>query len=675
MAQTDTNAEKFSVYAMNILDLPDMVLIGILRFLGPRDIVVFGSVCKRFFGPATEDRIVWGPICQAIVGSVAAASPDAWHVPSFQRLYCRVLRTYGALLAGPWCGQADPLGSLLVAFPSPPYIIGGIVTSLKLAEPGVTVVPVFRVSYESLNGDASVSCLRGRNMFDSLLQRLATLENQSTGHQPLMEEEDPFEAEGIHMAKLQLRFEEDAPGGLLEQDMTTAAAFMGGAGGSAESGSAPTQVQPLLTTMQAGARDAEEGAGASIVDARNAQPGTAAAAGLQHTDCTSQDVLRAMARRPHPYCWGGKRNELCSFTFRCSGCCRQQELEAVCRWAPAGTVTRLSEVTALSAGAAAFTPDSRGAAGSSSADGGRRRSNTGIDNGGDLPIVDLDVLEGHSFHERVQRVVVTLYGLMNQKWNGSVTYSRLHPAEQSLRADPDEVEPVVTGRDVGLDIADSSSVRISQSAVVNPGHYMPRPGDIEAATGCGPGARDLLAAPRCFEAIGKTRVQLPLISAAHPLVGIWRGTYGTHGIEHVILQHTGPQLLEARKLTGDSNIPAGETSFRIFLDKPGPYAAQKGHPFRLPPDYESRAELTFPGRRGDEPGHGTPSSGAVRRKEVLVLDGFGAQGQVAGIMYSNPQWINAEAVVLGRNTFGVLWCDLQSFSAFRRVQLHEGCPR
>ncbi|GIM07566.1 hypothetical protein Vretimale_11658 [Volvox reticuliferus] len=303
MAQTATSAENIPVSATSILALPDMVLIGIVQFLGPRDIVAFGSVCKRFMGPAAEDRLVWGPICQAIVGSAAAASPDAWHAPSFQRLYCRLLRTYGELLAGPWRGRADPLGSLLVAFPSPPYIIGGVITSLKLAEPGVTVVPVFRVSYDSVSGDASVSCLRGRNMFESLLRRLATQETQShSGHTPSLEEEDPFGAEGVHTAELQFHFEQDAP---------SAAASVDGAGGSAESGPVPAQVQPPLATTEGGASDAEEGAGASTSTAAtaadgNGQTGAAAAAvALQHMDRTSDDAFSASARRPHPDCLAG----------------------------------------------------------------------------------------------------------------------------------------------------------------------------------------------------------------------------------------------------------------------------------------------------------------------------------------------------------------------------------
>ncbi|GIL86414.1 hypothetical protein Vretimale_11658 [Volvox reticuliferus] len=333
MAQTATSAENIPVSATSILALPDMVLIGIVQFLGPRDIVAFGSVCKRFMGPAAEDRLVWGPICQAIVGSAAAASPDAWHAPSFQRLYCRLLRTYGELLAGPWRGRADPLGSLLVAFPSPPYIIGGVITSLKLAEPGVTVVPVFRVSYDSVSGDASVSCLRGRNMFESLLRRLATQETQShSGHTPSLEEEDPFGAEGVHTAELQFHFEQDAP---------SAAASVDGAGGSAESGPVPAQVQPPLATTEGGASDAEEGAGASTSTAAtaadgNGQTGAAAAAvALQHMDRTSDDAFSASARRPHPDCLGTLGFEPRNFAFRCR-CIAIPRGLATSRWLVAG---------------------------------------------------------------------------------------------------------------------------------------------------------------------------------------------------------------------------------------------------------------------------------------------------------------------------------------------------
>ncbi|GLC39120.1 F-box only protein 31 [Pleodorina starrii] len=199
-----------------ILALPEDVLIRIVRFLGPQDVVIFGSVCKRFLGPATEDRLVWAPICRAIVGSNACTSPAAWGAPSFQRLYSRLLRLYGGLLAGPWLSRAEPLGSLLLGFPSPPHIVGGIVVSLRLAELGVTVVPVFRVSYDSATDGTIASCLRGGNTFGALLRRLRQeqLLFMVGGNEGEEAVGDVPEPKRVHPAELQLAYEvEEEVGG------------------------------------------------------------------------------------------------------------------------------------------------------------------------------------------------------------------------------------------------------------------------------------------------------------------------------------------------------------------------------------------------------------------------------------------------------------------------------
>lgn len=56
------------------------------------------------------------------------------------------------------------------------------------------------------------------------------------------------------------------------------------------------------------------------------------------------------------------------------------------------------------------------------------------------------------------------------------------------------------------------------------------------------------------------QLQLQPLLARHPLEGLWRGSYGAHGIEMVVIKRAGPALLLGRKLTGEieGNSATGE---------------------------------------------------------------------------------------------------------------------
>ncbi|PNG77957.1 hypothetical protein TSOC_015368, partial [Tetrabaena socialis] len=200
--------------------------------LPPPDVAAFAACCRRFRAAASHDAPVWGRICAALLARhppAAAASPAAWGLPTYHALYTKLLRVYGELL-GTWCGDAAPLGSLLVVYPSPPYIVGAAVSSLRLGDPGVSVVPLFQLSYDAVRGVPAAACLRRGNMLAALARRRqqhVLLANMAAMGEDVEEEEDEQLPDA---AVLQLQYEYDKVAG------GTAAADADGAtqGGGAE---------------------------------------------------------------------------------------------------------------------------------------------------------------------------------------------------------------------------------------------------------------------------------------------------------------------------------------------------------------------------------------------------------------------------------------------------------
>ncbi|KAK9803934.1 hypothetical protein WJX72_006279 [[Myrmecia] bisecta] len=69
-----------------------------------------------------------------------------------------------------------------------------------------------------------------------------------------------------------------------------------------------------------------------------------------------------------------------------------------------------------------------------------------------------------------------------------------------------------------------------------------------------------------------TRVERPLPSKKHPLAGLWKGDYGVHGVQVVVVVYdfSGPAArILATKVTGDGNVPAG---MQTFFAKAAPIA-------------------------------------------------------------------------------------------------------
>lgn len=162
------------------------------------------------------------------------------------------------------------------------------------------------------------------------------------------------------------------------------------------------------------------------------------------------------------------------------------------------------------------------------------------------------------------------------------------------------------------------------------------------------------------------------IGTGHPLAGLWRGTYSSHGLEIVnfSLRTRGADLpwpeprtdvedealpiLVAMKITGDSNVPAGQISIVVDLSartnrptsfRPGvKFALGEGYFCDLPLDALSR---------------------------LTVDSSYEARGHIAMPNYGNDSWSDAELVTFrdSPDALGLIWHDLRSFSLFSRLQI------
>eukprot|EP00002_Diphylleia_rotans_P009435 TRINITY_DN1966_c0_g1_i10.p1 TRINITY_DN1966_c0_g1~~TRINITY_DN1966_c0_g1_i10.p1 ORF type:complete len:149 (+),score=22.12 TRINITY_DN1966_c0_g1_i10:62-508(+) len=100
------------------------------------------------------------------------------------------------------------------------------------------------------------------------------------------------------------------------------------------------------------------------------------------------------------------------------------------------------------------------------------------------------------------------------------------------------------------------------------------------------------------------------------LQGLWVGRYGQHGEELIrideIPQENRTLLYRAVKLTGDSHVPTGETSFEVTLE-------------------------------------------SHREDDRLVSVFRSARGQVAEDNFRNPQWVSGTLTMIDAVTFDFTW--------------------
>lgn len=118
--------------------------------------------------------------------------------------------------------------------------------------------------------------------------------------------------------------------------------------------------------------------------------------------------------------------------------------------------------------------------------------------------------------------------------------------------------------------------------------------------------------------------------------GLWVGKYGEHGYEMVNITYSGDTLI-ATKVTGDQNVPKGETTFTVDLS---------------PNSYSTRGSPTSMSLEPIE-----LNARAARQWGKKFLPRFPGKGQVAAEGFTNAKWLEGQLIMVGR-FFSFAWVPI-----------------
>ncbi|KAL0968449.1 hypothetical protein UPYG_G00266990 [Umbra pygmaea] len=192
--------------------------------------------------------------------------------------------------------------------------------------------------------------------------------------------------------------------------------------------------------------------------------------------------------------------------------------------------------------------------------------------------------------------------------------------------------------------------------------------------------------------------------------GLFKGTYGSHGLEIVMLSFHG-QHARATKLTGDPNVPAGQLTLDVDLNRPvrlpdlehqrsveelsrlvlgmheeaqqeaqspdvSPPEAVPEEVVAVTSDVEAEdlePECSQPGPSCSAPSDTQPfvlPLGVMARNEVYPRTCkmcFYGTGLIAGHGFTSPERTPGLFVLFDEDRFGFIWLELKSFSLYSRL--------
>jgi len=132
------------------------------------------------------------------------------------------------------------------------------------------------------------------------------------------------------------------------------------------------------------------------------------------------------------------------------------------------------------------------------------------------------------------------------------------------------------------------------------------------------------------------------------LEGLWIGKYGDHGFEMINITYVG-DIMIAKKVTGDKNVPSNEITFQLDMS---------------PPLSDSSLRSLRPTRKALE--NIVLSKGAAKRWGTSEITRYLGLGQVAEEGFVNNQWVDGQLIVISEEYFSFSWMPLNHQIFFGR---------
>jgi len=129
--------------------------------------------------------------------------------------------------------------------------------------------------------------------------------------------------------------------------------------------------------------------------------------------------------------------------------------------------------------------------------------------------------------------------------------------------------------------------------------------------------------------------------------GLWIGKYGDHGFEMINITYVG-DIMIAKKVTGDKNVPAGEITFQVDLSPPPTLSDSSLRPVSKPLENIILSE------------------DAAKRWGTSQIARYQGLGQVAEEGFASHQWVDGQMVIINEEYFSFSWMPMNHQIFFGR---------